>query len=78
MRSLHALLQGCFDRVVPFKNHFVADLHRPVEDIVKRTLKNVNVRVCSRPQDQVDQWVDLFLDLVKRHEVSGLRAFSRG
>ena len=80
-----ALLERCFGRVVHFKDHFVADLSRPVEDIVKRThrksarraRRNVDVRVCTRPEDHLDTWADLFSTLAGRHNITGLRAFSQ-
>ena len=80
-----ALLERCFGRVVHFKDHFVADLSRPVEEIVKRThrksarraLRNVDVRVCTRPEDHLDTWADLFSTLAGRHNITGLRAFSK-
>lgn len=78
-------LEGCFDRVLHFKPHYVADLTTPIEKIVKqshkaavrRAQKNVDVRVCSQPGERVDQWVELFSVLVGRHGISGIRAFSR-
>ena len=80
-----ALLERCFDRVVHFKDHFVADLSRPVEEIVKRThrksarraLRNVVVRVCTRPEDHLDTWAELFSTLAEKHNIKGLRAFSK-
>jgi hypothetical protein len=79
------LLHEQFDRVVHFKDHFVADLSRPIEsfvkpshrDTVRRALKRVEVRICPTPMDHLDAWVSLFDHLVARHHITGLRAFSR-
>lgn len=79
------LLEKCFDRVVHLKDHFVADLSYPVNQIVKRShratvrraLNKVEVRVCPRPWEYLDQWVDLFANLRKRRNIQGIRAFSR-
>ncbi len=80
-----ALLEEHFSRVVHFKNHFVADLDQPIEEIVKhthrqqarRTLQKVEVRVCSQPWEYVDIWLPLFQNLVKRHDIRGMRTFSK-
>jgi hypothetical protein len=78
-------LTGCFDRVVPFKKHYVAELDRPPKLLVRpshcrqarRALRSVSVEVCEHPWDHLDDWQRLFANLVRRHSISGLRAFSR-
>jgi hypothetical protein len=79
------LLEQCFTQVTLYKHHFCADLSRPLHAIVKashratvrRALRKTEVRVCERPMDHLESWIELFANLVKRHNISGLRAFSR-
>jgi hypothetical protein len=78
-------LSGRFDRVVRFKEHYVAELDQPREKFVRtshratarRALRSVAVEVCERPWDHLDDWLRLFANLSRRHSISGLRAFSR-
>jgi hypothetical protein len=37
----------------------------------------MDVEVCARPLDHLDEWERIFSVLVKRHSISGLRRFSR-
>jgi hypothetical protein len=77
-------LQRCFDLVTKFKEHFVADLSRPVNAIVskhhryyaRRALQNVQVERCSAPRDWLDDWLELYATLVERHNITGIQAFS--
>jgi len=79
-----AILSGCFDRVSRFKEHFVVDLSKPPvvsshhRYYAKRGLKQIRVS----GQDNLDaaaldRWVDLYSNLVGRHSLSGIKAFSR-
>jgi len=79
-------LRRCFrDVVLPFKAHFVADLQFPLEEIVgrrhrknaRRALRKMQVDVLREPVHLVDEWLALYNHLVERHNVSGIRAFSR-
>ena len=81
-----AYLRQCFkDFVIPFKEHFVADVSQPVNNIVsqshhrtvRRAMRNVEVVRCSEPVLLLDEWVELFANLVKRYSITGIRAFSR-
>lgn len=79
----HTLEKG-FQQVLPYKDHFVADLSASPEDFVKkshratvrRAQKKVEVEVCETPLDRLEIWVELFSVLAERHNISGLRAFS--
>ena len=79
------LLDRCFDRVINFKCHYVADLSQPVENFVKkshrdtvgRARKKVTVHLCPQPGERLEQWIELFSVLVRRHKITGIRAFSR-
>jgi hypothetical protein len=79
-------LQRCFqDLVRPFKEHFVVDLRRPVSEFVSKhhryyarwALKKVVVETCSDPAQFLDEWVKLYANLIKRHRLMGIKAFSR-
>jgi len=79
-------LRGCFpDKFVPFKKHYIADLQHPPDEIVKkrhgknarRALKNVEIDVCLEPWRFIDEWTDLYNALINRHQVKGIRRFSR-
>lgn len=80
-----AYLHRCFDAVIPFKEHFVIDVSEPIDRIVskshratvRRALGKVNVEQCPDPTRFLDEWMDLFAFLVKRHNITGIRAFSR-
>jgi len=74
-----------FDRVVRFKDHYVAELSQPPEAFVRpshraharRALRSLEVDVYDRPWEYIDDWVRLYANLTSRHSISGLRAFSR-
>lgn len=70
--------------LVPFKDHFVADLSVPEEAAVSRhhraealkALQRVNVEVTTSPIDHLDEWAALFALVVERFALRGMRAFS--
>jgi len=80
-----ALLDECFSTVIPFKEHFVADLSEPPEAIVSKhhrkyalkALDEMNVQVCPEPRELLEEWVSLYGTLTARHAITGIRAFSR-
>lgn len=77
-------LQQCFDVVTPFKEHFVIDLSCSKNEIgskrrrkyARRTLKNTRITVCQEPVKFLDTWVDLYSNLIQKHNIQGIRAFS--
>jgi hypothetical protein len=80
------VLSHCFpDRFIPFKQHFVADLDLLPERFVsrhhryyaKQALKAVEVEWCERPEDHLEDWLRLYAVLVDRHQLTGIKAFSR-
>ena len=80
------LLHQCFrDLVIPFKNHFIADLQRPQNEIVskhhryyaRKSLKNLIVEKTETPQDYVDEWVGLYRNISNKYNLTGMKAFSR-
>jgi len=79
-------LRRCFpDVMVPFKEHFVADLCRPLEEIVgrrhrknaRRALKEVHIDVCGEPTRFMDEWLVLYRGIIDNHGLTGIPAFSR-
>lgn len=81
-----AYLQRCFDLVIPFKEHFVADLSFPINDIVRRKWRQyarkaqrqgICVERCQEPKQFLDEWVHLYSLLIDKHRITGYRAFSR-
>lgn len=79
-------LRQCFrDVVIPFKEHFVIDLSRPVDALVsnhhrryaRKALRQVCAEKCEDPTQFIDEWVNLYAVLVARHNIRGITAFSR-
>jgi len=78
-------LRKCFKDVVnPFKEHFVTDLRSPTNIVSKhhryyarKALEKTHVEKCEDPTQFIDEWVDLYASLVKRHDLKGIKAFSR-
>jgi hypothetical protein len=80
-----ALLAECFPAVMrPFKRHFVvelgSDFRRSISENHKRNIrkskKAVDVENCRSPGVYLDDWKVLYGNLVARHGIKGLTAFS--
>ncbi len=80
------LLVRCFpDLCVPFKRHFVIDTSEPMKHAVsahhrrmaRRALRRVRVQQCTTPVEFLDDWMALHAHLSERHDMAGIRAFSR-
>lgn len=81
-----AYLRRCFGEItVPFKHHFVTELGRPAEAIVsrhhryyaQRALDRVSIERCNKPESFLDEWIELYSYLIARHDLKGIKAFSR-
>lgn len=78
-------LRRLFPHLVPFKRHFIADLACAPEKFVskhhryyvRRSLRDVRVEVAARPMDYLEEWCSLYAELVRRHELRGIKAFSQ-
>lgn len=79
-------LATCFpDRLVPFKEHFVTDLTEPPESTVsshhrrysRKSLRELEVEICPDPSARLDEWCGLYDQLIERHGITGVPAFSR-
>ncbi|HSM24737.1 MAG TPA: hypothetical protein VK856_07745, partial [Anaerolineaceae bacterium] len=74
-----------FEVLYPYKDHYILDTSLPlIESISKhgridarRALKDVTVEHRVSPDIDLDEWVDLYHHLIIRHNISGIRAFSR-
>jgi hypothetical protein len=81
-----ALLSKSFkDLVLPFKTHFARDLSKPLGNNIsahharntRLALKQLLVERCAEPASHLDEWFRLYSLLTERHQVRGIRAFSR-
>jgi hypothetical protein len=81
-----AYLYRCFrDVVIPFKKHYIVDLQRPLNEIggkrhrkhARRAFRTVQVQVCEDPTQFVETWLRLYAQLIERHHIEGIRAFSK-
>ena len=79
-------LMRCFkDIAIPYKDHFVVDLQHRRESFVtahhqrnvRKALKIVNVEICREPIKYLDEWVALYNNLIKRHNITGMTKFSK-
>jgi hypothetical protein len=78
-------LNTCFERVKLFKQHYIVELGgNPPLAISKHhryyarlSLRNVSVERCTTPLNHLDEWVDLYSQLTKRHQLRGMKRFSR-
>lgn len=80
-----ANLVRCFQIVKPFKKHLIADLDQNIEHFVnkhhryyaQKSLRDLQVEICEEPARYADAWETLYQNLIKRHNISGVRAFSK-
>jgi hypothetical protein len=78
------LLRQIFDTVVGFKSHFIIELGRDAEEIAskhhryyaRKALAKVAVEVVSNAASILPGWSELYNNLIRRHNLSGIKAFS--
>jgi hypothetical protein len=79
-------LKRCFpDVVIPFKEHFVINLRYSLDKFVskhhchnaRKALEKARVEVCIDPRQFSDEWLELYAQLIARHQITGISAFSR-
>jgi len=83
--ATEADLRRCFDVVLPYKQHYVADLDhagglpppRAHARNTARALRGVQLETCADPPRMLDEWIALYDGLTKRHGITGLAAFSQ-
>ena len=79
-----AYLESCSDLIKPFKHHYIVDLSHPLENSVnkhhryyaRKSLREIEVEVCHEPSRYVGEWIRLYDNLVKKHNIRGIKAFS--
>lgn len=79
-----ALLSRAFpDLVKPFKEHFVCELgDAPVGSrhhryYARRALRRLEIEESRDPASHVDEWTQLYAQLIERHHLKGIHAFPR-
>lgn len=74
------LLTQTFDRVIPYKQHYVADLTRPSAAFVTADRRQcaatarrrgVTVEEVAQPCDRIDEWTALYAGAMARHNAPG-------
>jgi hypothetical protein len=79
------LLRQCFpDFVVRFKRHFVTDTTQDPREFVaaghrrnaRKALRALRVERCEDPPAMSDEWTALYRNLIRRHSIRGIAAFS--
>jgi hypothetical protein len=79
-------LNNCFyDLFRPFKEHYVVDLTCPLDQIISRhharnirkSQSKVRVEHCNNPLKFAQKWNELYANLIKRHNIIGISAFSK-
>ncbi|MGZ6293096.1 MAG: hypothetical protein ACXWMK_13000 [Syntrophales bacterium] len=78
-------LKSLFAVVLPYKQHFVADLSLPLEQFISpshlkyghRAVEKISVEICSNPAAHLNEWVMLYNHLIERRQINGMRRFSR-
>jgi hypothetical protein len=79
-----ALRKAFPDLVSQYKQHYVADLTRPDEEIisehhrreVSRARRKMSVELVDQPLQQLANWLELFGHAVRQFSITGMRAFS--
>jgi hypothetical protein len=75
------LLKRAFrDVVLPFKEHFVADLRLAPGQFVskhhryyaRKALAGLEVEVCDKPAPLLDEWTGLYANLIERQRISSM------
>jgi hypothetical protein len=78
-------LKNCFDIIRPFKSHYIVNLSKNWEDKIdrrhkqkiKKALNEIEIEVCHEPIRYIDEWAFLYDNLIQRHKIDGIRAFSK-
>jgi hypothetical protein len=79
-------MAACFySRFFVFKLHYAIDLEIPLEEIggkrrrrhARRALNKLSIEVSESPAEFIDDWMEVYSVLVQKHQINGIRAFSR-
>lgn len=79
------ILTTCFpDKMIPFKEHFIVDLSGEPDSIsshhrrnAQKALSSLDIEICTIHESCLDEWVRLYDNLIVRHGIKGISAFSR-
>lgn len=77
-------LATIFNVCTMFKDHYITDLTQPPKSYVRETcrkyaisaLREVSVERYTNPEFFLADWIKLYRYLIKRHHITGIRAFS--
>jgi hypothetical protein len=78
-------LQSTFNHIAtPYKKHFVIDLSKDPKTYIsshhqrniRTALKSVQVEFSDQPKRLVPTWIKLYQQLIQRHDIQGVAAFS--
>ncbi|RUM94417.1 MAG: hypothetical protein DSZ28_03260 [Thiothrix sp.] len=81
----HTDLQDTFNHIAtPYKEHFVIDLSRDPESYIsshhqrniRKAVKRVQIAIIDQPRQIEKTWVSLYQQLIQRHNICGVSAFS--
>lgn len=78
------IYQKFFNKFFPYKNHYILDLSIPLDQVIskgrrkdaKRALQNLSIDIKSAPEIDPFEWYRLYQNLISRHDIKGIRAFS--
>jgi len=74
-----------FDVFFEYKSHYILDTAVPIEEVIStgrrrdalKALNDVEVDLKISPDINLDEWCHLYNNLIIRHQISGIRTFSR-
>jgi hypothetical protein len=74
-----------FDLAKPFKRHLITTLHNNLELSInkhhryyaRKSLRDLDVEIVAQPEEMLDAWCELYQNLIARHNITGIQAFSR-
>jgi len=78
-------LKGNFDTAFHFKDHYICDLAADPDQFIskhhrryaRKSLEHSEVELVDNAELHVNEWMDLYSVLVRRHCLTGIKAFSR-
>lgn len=78
-------LERHFQIAKSFKSHYVVDLTYEREQFVgkhhryyaRKSLREMKVEICEKSVRYLDEWCRLYDELIRRYQISGIRAFSK-
>ena len=77
-------LEQYFDIMRPFKTHYITHFNQPLQKIVRRSsrqdaykaLEMMDVEICHQPIKYLNEWVSLYENIIKKHNVDAINKFS--